>query len=67
MAGRLGWICPHVVALMLIDALAGLYDERGDIPRGIRTAVLRLKLPLDPSARERHEIQLRRGARAKLN
>ena len=64
--GELGWVCPHVVAKMLLDATAIRHRERGDIARAIRAAELRLQLPLDPRARERHELELRR-LRATLN
>jgi regulator of sirC expression with transglutaminase-like and TPR domain len=61
-----GWICPHVVAVMLLDAVGSRYLERGDIARAIRAGELRLELPLDSEARQRHEHELR-GLRAHLN
>lgn len=63
---ELGWVCPHVVAKMLLDAIGSLHLERGDLPRAIRAAELRLKLPLDPRTRERHLTALR-GLHARLN
>lgn len=64
--GELGWVCPHVVAKLLLDAIASRHRERGDIARAIRAAELRLELPLDPRARERDELELRQ-LRARLN
>ena len=64
--GELGWVCPHVVAKMLLDAIATRHRERGDIARATRAAELRLQLPLDPRAGDRHGLELRR-LRATLN
>jgi regulator of sirC expression with transglutaminase-like and TPR domain len=63
---RLGWVCPHVVAKIVLDSVGQRYAERGDIARAIRAAELRLKLPLDPSSRTEHELQLD-ALRARLN
>jgi regulator of sirC expression with transglutaminase-like and TPR domain len=60
------WLCPHLVALLLVEELGARFGERGDLTRAIRAAELRLQLPLDPRARERHELELR-SLRARLN
>jgi len=64
--GELGWLCPHVVAKLLLDAIATRYLERGDIARAIRAGELRLKLPLDPRSRERQHLELKQ-LKARLN
>jgi regulator of sirC expression with transglutaminase-like and TPR domain len=60
------WLCPHMVAFRLINAIGERYLRRGDLARGIRAAELRTQLPLDPAAIARHELALER-LRACLN
>jgi len=66
LSGHPHWICPHVVAVMLLDAIGARYLERGDVARAIRIGEMRLELPLDARARERHRHDLR-ALRALLN
>jgi Transglutaminase-like superfamily len=60
------WLCPHIVALMLINAIGTRYLMRGDLARAIRAAELRLRLPLAGDARDRHAKDLA-SLRALLN
>jgi regulator of sirC expression with transglutaminase-like and TPR domain len=60
------WLCPHLLALMLINAIGARYMGRGDIGPAIRAAELRLLLPLGRDARARHEQELA-SLRALLN
>lgn len=60
------WVCPHVVARLLLGAIGERYEERGDIVRAIRTAELAELLPLHGARRADDEAVLR-GLRAKLN
>jgi hypothetical protein len=60
------WLCPHLVALMLINAIGTRYMGRGDLGPAIRAAELRLLLPLSREARERHRQELA-SLRALLN
>jgi hypothetical protein len=60
------WLCPHVVALRLLDAIGIGYMNRGHLAGAIRAAELRLLLPLHPRLREHHLLALRK-LRARLN
>lgn len=60
------WMCPHLVALRMLETLRGLYLNRGDLARAIRAAELVRLLPLSPATREGSEIALA-GLRARLN
>ena len=62
----LHWLCPHLVALRMIEAIGCRYMRRGDLANGIRAAELRTMLPLNSEARERHAVALR-SLRARLN
>ena len=64
--GKPSWVCPHVVARLLLGAIGERYEERGDIARAIRTAELAGLLPLHGAKRADDEIVLR-GLQAKLN
>lgn len=64
--GKPSWVCPHVVARLLLGAIGERYEERGDIARAIRTAELTELLPLHGAKRADDETVLR-GLRAKLN
>ena len=63
---ELRWLCPHLVALRMVDELGKRYMNRGDLANPIRLAELRLLLPLHPRLRRGHELGLRR-LRSRLN
>ena len=64
--GKPAWVCPHVVARLLLGAIGERYEERGDIARAIRIAELAELLPLHGARRQDDEVVLR-GLRARLN
>ncbi len=64
--GKPSWVCPHVVARLLLGAIGERYEERGDIARAIRTAELAALLPLHGARRRDDEVVLR-NLRATLN
>lgn len=63
---RMRWLCSHLVALRLLDAIGGRFLRRGDLAAGIRAAELRLALPLNAELRAKHEYALA-ALRARLN
>lgn len=60
------WLCPHLVALRLLDAIGIRFMNRGDLTGAIRAAELRLLLPLHPRLRKSHVLALRK-LQARLN
>ena len=63
---QMHWLCPHLVALRLLETLRGRYVNRGDLPRAIRASELAELLPLNAATRERNAIALA-ALRARLN
>lgn len=63
---QMHWMCPHVVAAVMLRVLATRWRERGDLRRAMRALELRLLLPLAPAVRRRHERELV-ALRATLN
>jgi regulator of sirC expression with transglutaminase-like and TPR domain len=55
---QMHWMCPHLVASILLRALSVCWREQGDLRRAIRALELRLLLPLARPARARHEREL---------
>lgn len=64
-AGARPW-GPHETALRMLNNLVGSYTRRGDLGRAIRSAELRLKLPLERAPAEALGAELR-ALRARLN
>jgi hypothetical protein len=60
------WLCPHVVAALVLEALATRYFERGELPTAVRALELATELPLGAPIRTRVRTRLT-GLRARLN